>query len=132
METIHGFDFFRLHFNADGRLEQRGEFDELKQRASGATDAIFIAHGFRNDEGDAARLYTRFLETLRAHIDGAFHASLGARRFVVAGVFWPSKAWSEDNPFEGSTAAAGSETAQKEKAREKLKDLRDSAARAGQ
>lgn len=128
MENVQGFDFFRLHFNADGRLEQRAELDALKQRAAAATDAIFIAHGFRNDEGDAGRLYTRFLETLRAHINGAFQAKLGARRFVVAGVFWPSKAWSEDNPFEGSTAAVGGEAAEKEQAREKLKDLRDTAA----
>ena len=52
MQTIEGFDFFPLTFDAEGKLESRQEFDAFLARAKDgpATDAIFIAHGFRNDE----------------------------------------------------------------------------------
>ena len=126
MENIQGFDFSRLHFDADGKLQHPQELEDLKGRAAGATDAIFIAHGFRNDEDDASRLFTGFLQTLRQHIDGSFQASLGARRFVVAGVYWPSKAFSEDVKFEGATASIDDESAEKRQMREKLIELRDS------
>ena len=55
MQTIEGFDVFPLKFDADAKLESRPEFDALLSRVAegSATDAIFIAHGFRNDEADA-------------------------------------------------------------------------------
>ena len=55
-----------------------------------------IAHGFRNDELDARGLYRDFLKTFRDHIgrDELKHR-LEARTFAVAGIFWPSKAFSE-------------------------------------
>src|SRR5437016_4142360 len=123
MESIHGFDFVRLMFDEDGNLQNAPAFNELKQRAAQASDAIFIAHGFRNDENDATGLYTRFLETFRQHVDGAFHGSLGARNFVVAGVYRPSKQFPEDVKFDGSTASVGDELLEKEAAKAKLLDL---------
>src|SRR5438067_893734 len=132
MDTINGFDFIRLHFDAEGALEHQPELDELKQRAPQATDAVLIAHGFRNDENDATGLYSRFLLTFRQHIATAFGAALGQRRFIVAGVYWPSKAFSEDVRFDGSTASLDDEIAEKEEARAKLRDLRDTIACAEQ
>jgi len=129
VETIAGFDFIRLHFDADGNVEHDQELAELKEEAAHATDAIFIAHGFRNDENDATGLYTRFLQNFRQDVDGPFHDTLGSRRFVVAGVYWPSKAFSEDTKFEGATAGVEDELAEKEHARAKLIDLRDTVAR---
>ena len=88
METIHGFDFFRLNFDADGKLQDNQTFEELKRRANaaGATDAIFIAHGFRNDVNDATGLYTEFLDTLGQNLKRPeLQPALGARKFVVAG-----------------------------------------------
>ena len=76
MENIGGFDFVRLHLDAEGARERDQEAVELSQRAGQATDAVFIAHGFRNDENDATALYTRFLQNLRQHVDGPLHASL--------------------------------------------------------
>jgi hypothetical protein len=132
METIQGFDFFRLHFDADGNLEQQQELDDFKQRAALGSDAILIAHGFRNDENDATGLYTGFLQTLRQHVDGPFQATLGGRRFVVAGIYWPSKPFPENVTFEGSTASIDDELVEKEQARAQLVDLRDTVARAEQ
>ena len=73
MQTIEGFDFFPLVFDKDGTLESQNEFDGLIERARSApaTDAIFIAHGFRNDVGEATSLYTKFLRNFRAHLSTA-------------------------------------------------------------
>ena len=67
MRIIEGFDFFPLTFDDRGQLESRQEFDLLTDRAKTvpATDAIFIAHGFRNDVTDATTLYTAFPEDLQ-------------------------------------------------------------------
>ena len=134
MESIQNFDFFRLHFDENGSPVNQQELQDLEQRAqsAGATDAIFLAHGFRNSEDDATNLYTRFLTTFRAHVDGAFHGSLGPRKYVVAGVYWPSKPFQEVEDFAGSTEAADPADAQKEAARLTLEDLKAHDANAAQ
>src|SRR5688572_7468748 len=97
MRIIEGFDFFPLTFDDGGKLESRQEFELLTDRANTgpATDAIFIAHGFRNDVSDATTLYTSFLKTFRAHMLRPEFHDVAGRRFVVAGVYWPSKPFRE-------------------------------------
>ena len=97
MQTIEGFDFFPLTFDADGKLESRQEFDGLVARAKDgpATDAVFIAHGFRNDVNDATGLYSKFLRTFRAHLSRPEFGTVATRQFVVGGVYWPSKPFRE-------------------------------------
>ena len=87
MQTIEGFDFFPLTFDAEGKLESRQEFDALLTRAKDgpATDAVFLAHGFRNDESEATGLYSRFLQTFRAHLSRPEFQTVATRRFVVGG-----------------------------------------------
>ncbi len=128
MESIHGFDFFRLRFDADGKLQDAQAFEQLKQRANatGATDAVLIAHGFRNDENDATGLYTRFLETFRKNLGRPeLQPALAARKFVVAGIYWPSKAFRESfNEGEGSVQGLDEELAQKQAAKAQLEELK--------
>jgi hypothetical protein len=97
MRIIEGFEFFPLTFDDHGTLESREEFDALIERSNAgpATDAIFIAHGFRNDETDATNLYTKFLTTFRAHLTRPELGAVAGRQFVVAGVYWPSKPFRE-------------------------------------
>lgn len=97
MQTIEGFDFFPLVFDKDGTLQDPDEFDALIERAKSApaTDVIFIAHGFRNDVGEATRLYTGFLKNFRADLARPSFHEVAARTFIVAGVYWPSKAFRE-------------------------------------
>jgi hypothetical protein len=106
MQNIEQFDFFPLKFDEKGALESTQEFDALVAHAksASATDAIFLAHGFRNDETDATNLYKRFLTTFRGHLSRPEFAPVASRRFVVAGVFWPSKPFREDygNEAEGT------------------------------
>ena len=89
MQTIEGFDFFSLTFDDGGALTSRSEFEAMVQhaRTAPATDAIFIAHGFRNDAADASRVYTNFLKTFRGHLSRQEFHGVAGRRFVVAGVY---------------------------------------------
>ena len=95
MTTIDGFDFFPLTFDERGGPVSRAEFDAFRKRADTATDAVFIAHGFRNDVNQATRLYTTFLTTLRANLERPeFHAVAG-REIIIGGILWPSKPFRE-------------------------------------
>jgi hypothetical protein len=97
MQTIEAFDFCPLTFDEDGALTSRQDLDALLAHAATAraTDAIFLAHGFRNDEADASTLYRRFLETFRVNLARPEFHSVSSRRFVVAGLYWPSKPFRE-------------------------------------
>ena len=68
MQTIEGSDYFPLVFEKNGKLQDPAELDALIERAESApaTDVIFIAHGFRNDVGEATRLYSDFLKNFKA------------------------------------------------------------------
>lgn len=127
MQNIEGFDFFPLTFNDGGQLQSRQEFDALIERAKigPATDAIFIAHGFRNDEADATGLYTKFLTTFRAHLSRPEFGSVAGRRFVVAGVYWPSKPFRETfDDGSGNTRGLHDDSAAMAAAKAQLEDLK--------
>jgi hypothetical protein len=126
MQSIHSFDFFSLNFDDNGKLTNGGEFEDCKRRAATATDIIFLAHGFRNDLADATKLYSKFLETFRGHINRAQFRELAARNFVVAGVFWPSKSLPESFPSgEGSVESVGDDASQMAAVTQKLQELKD-------
>ena len=108
MRMTEGFAFFPWTFDEDGKLENPDELDRMIARANTApkaTDAIVLAHGFRNDANDATILYGAFLKTFAANIVRKEFKSIAARRFVVAGVYWPSK------PFREAYSAAAAEAA---------------------
>ena len=111
MEQLHQFDFFELQFDDNGKLTSADTWKEFKQRvgaADGPTDAIFIAHGFRNDEGEARNLYGEFLKNFRANMtQGPVAPALAGRRFIVGGVFWPSKAFKEEFGDKAAKEAGG-------------------------
>lgn len=109
MRMIEGIPFFSLTFDQNGTLESAGEFDAMIARAKAsppATDVVFLAHGFRNDVNDATSLYTTFLKTFKAHLSRPEFGGVAARRFVVAGVYWPSKPFRETYSTEGGTTRA--------------------------
>jgi hypothetical protein len=108
MRMIEEFPFFSLTFDQRGEMESRSEFNEMIERAktgTPATDAIFLAHGFRNDVNDATSLYATFLKTFRAHLSRPEFSGVADRRFVVAGVYWPSKPFRESYGEPGGTRA---------------------------
>jgi hypothetical protein len=97
MQMVEGFDFFPLTFDDRGKPKTARELTSLIARANSApaSDAIFLAHGFRNDESEATTLYTKFLKTFRVQLSRPEFATVAARRFIVAGVYWPSKPFRE-------------------------------------
>jgi pimeloyl-ACP methyl ester carboxylesterase len=98
MQRTEGFGFLPLTFDDRGQLESADELDALVEHAKAsppATDVIFLAHGFRNDVNDATGLYNNFIRTFGSHLRRPEFAEIAKRRFVAAGVYWPSKPFRE-------------------------------------
>lgn len=130
MDILQGFDFFRLRFDADGNPVNAQELQDFKQRAAGgATDAILIAHGFRNSEDEATTLCSEFLKTFRDHLNGDFKG-ISTRKYIVGGIYWPSKAFKEVEDLAGSTQGLDSDTAEKEAVRLQLEEMKADATEA--
>ncbi len=124
MQTIQGFDFFPLHFDSDGNPQVQSEMSDLQTAAGAAGDAIVISHGFRNDENDATTLYTNFLTTFRGQLGRAEFASVAQRKFIVGGVYWPSKPFKEVDPVDGGTVQSVDDSlAQQAAVRAQLENL---------
>ncbi len=131
MESLASYPFIALEYDKNGLLTSDA-LNELPEhvRTEGTTDLLILAHGFRNDEGEARRLYEQFLKNFSAHITcDALASSLSSRKYAAAGVFWPSKSFSESRGNEGDEGEAqsvGDETqAALDDARAELTLLRD-------
>jgi len=126
MATLAGFPFFTLNCDGDGAIENASELQALTDAVTttNATDVIFLGHGFRNDENDARGLYTGFLETFRAHLPRAEFSTLQPRRFVVCGVFWPSKTFKESFE-EGAVQAIDDTAAEKREVKRRLEQMKE-------
>lgn len=97
METLGGFPFIALEYDKNGVIRSPA-LDTLHAhvQSAGTTDLLIIAHGFRNNAVEARQLYERFLQNFSAHITRSELATaLAARKYAAAGIFWPSKAFSE-------------------------------------
>lgn len=83
---------FELNFDNKGEAVSPLQLDRLvaESKRTGATDLIFLAHGFRCAHSDAAALYTNLLATLLPNL-----TAMTDRNFVIAGVYWPSQEFSE-------------------------------------
>jgi hypothetical protein len=130
MTNIAGFETFPLTYDDDGKLKAAADLSALLDRAGSlpATDAIFLAHGFRNDVDDATGVYTRFLTTLRANLARPEFAGLGDRRFVVGTVYWPSKTFSEtfgeDEPGKPATRSLRNPAEQRAELKARLEAMK--------
>lgn len=87
-----------LEFGPHGESANHAQAEQLiaKAQASGATDLLFLAHGFRCDASEAAALYTALLDTLFANFARTeFAAARKNRILTVAGIYWPSQRFPE-------------------------------------
>ena len=135
MRMSEGFPLFSLTFDEEGALQSQDELDALIERAKAkprATDVIFLAHGFRNDVGDATTLYDEFLKTFRSHFTRPEFADLAARRFVVAGVYWPSKPFKETYTATSATRGLQDKSGMMADAKKQLQDFKKHDATAAQ
>ncbi len=129
MQQLKNFDYIALEFDRDGKAVDPAQALALEAhvKSAGVTDVLFLAHGFRNDANDATRLYTDFLENFGTSVGLAgVKPALAGRRFAVAGVFWPSKSFSEgtSSSDEGAVRSAGDDE-EREAARAQLQSLLD-------
>jgi hypothetical protein len=141
MEKLADFDFAALEFDGDG-THTNGALAGLLAHVAAhqTTDVILIAHGFRNDEGEARSLYENFLKNFRAHMTRPeLAAAIGQRSYAVGGIFWPSKQFSEGakkkGKDEGSVQGLDDERDPAQELREnraQLERLRDEDVRADQ
>ena len=83
---------YELDFDTKGQSVSPLQLDRLitESKRTGATDLIFLAHGFRCSPSDATALYTNLLATLLPNL-----AAMTDRTFAIAGVYWPSQEFRE-------------------------------------
>lgn len=127
---ITDFDFFPLTFDENGKLGDPAQFNALSSRASTATDVIFLAHGFRNDENDATTLYSNILKTFKENLARPEFHGAANRKIIATGVYWPSKPFQEtfsssDNSGNGSVQGADDELQEMVAVLEQLERMKD-------
>jgi hypothetical protein len=109
MDEIAGLPFLRLKYDKDGDRIAPAE----PVRPPRVANLIVIAHGWKNDETAADRLYATLIGNMHAAPGGA--AALEGGKFGVAGVFWPAFVFKPDLTIleagaggsQGAAAAAG-------------------------
>src|SRR5215207_9178412 len=97
MPDLSGFPYFEVQFTKEGAVHDDGEVAALLAFVTQqpVTDLFVISHGWNNDMNDARGLYRVFFERVRDVLDAGHVPGVGARRFAVMGVLWPSKKFSE-------------------------------------
>lgn len=99
-ETMAGFPFWELHFNAEGDAES-GADELLAECAGGATkDLIVMSHGWNNAPARARRLYERFFGEIANQLQS--HDTV-----ATAGVIWPSMRWPDEGDPEAGAETGG-------------------------
>lgn len=99
-ETLAGFPYFELRFNADGAAESGTDALLTGLPATEATDLFVISHGWNNSPDVARRLYERFFDEVALLLPAG-------RTIAVAGVIWPSMRWPDEGDPEGQPDAGG-------------------------
>lgn len=111
MATVAGFPFFEIHFTRSGAVDEgvrEALALALQADPGGATDLLVLAHGWNNDEAEARALYRRLLGNMRSRIGAGHPAVDDTRRFMVLGIFWPSKKFVDEDPRAGRAGAIAS------------------------
>lgn len=128
MDSIAGFPFFPLEFTKDGGVARPEQRKALLDALGGGTDLFVISHGWNNDMKEARTLYDGFFthfKTQMAKVPG-----LDTRKFIIAGVFWPSKKFADKDLIPGNAApsagaaAAAANTAGRQQLKDELEELR--------
>src|SRR3712207_3951243 len=111
-ERLHGFPFWLLNFDKEGRPTGPVAIDDFVRdvNAERITDLFIFSHGWNNDRAAAMSLYDRFFgEVSNVLRDQRFPKKRPDARIGVAGVIWPSILWPDDarGASDAGTAAGG-------------------------
>lgn len=106
--NLSNFPFFPLQFNKDAQAVDAGEEQALSNwlQSQGPVELIVFSHGWNNDEQDALDLYKRMFASFRSVLDKNHVPALKGRTIAVAGIFWPSKKFAEEENIPGGAASA--------------------------
>ncbi|QOY85339.1 hypothetical protein [Paludibaculum fermentans] len=106
--NLSNFPFFPLQFNKDAQAVDAAEEQALSTwlQSQGPVELIVISHGWNNDELDALDLYKRMFTSFRSVLDRNLVPAMAGRTIAVAGVFWPSKKFAEEDAIPGGAASA--------------------------
>jgi hypothetical protein len=98
METLSGFPFWEIEFDAEGQLARAADGDRIAREiaAQGITDLFIFSHGWNNDRRAARSLYERFFGATRDVL--AVRATRAGVTIGIAGVIWPSILFPDDAP----------------------------------
>lgn len=108
-DTLSGFPFSTLEFDADGNVHDAAALTSLIALAKSAhlTDLFVFSHGWNNDHAAALSLYQRFFAEV-AKIAGDPNTTRTRPATIgVVGVLWPSILWPDDAASAASTATMG-------------------------
>jgi hypothetical protein len=99
MDEIAGLPFFPLEITKDGKIfsaQQVTAIDDAVRKADAVklTDLLVVSHGWNNDMADARDLYNELFTNFASLMPS--RASAAARKFAIAGVFWPSKKFADE------------------------------------
>lgn len=119
------YPYFPVQFTRDGRVFQQSDVDALMSAAAAGpnapSDLFFMCHGWNNNMDDATNLYEALADLIKAQVDA--NPTLGARKYAICGVLWPSKKF-EDKDLIPSGAAALNDAVTIEQLKSRVRDLR--------
>ena len=126
MKQIAEFPYAELEFDKQAKPVDRTDFDALVAdvRAGEPADVLVFVHGWNNDMKEARIWYGELAGHLRTVLSQRPPGGLGARRFVILGVLWPSKKWADRALIAGGAAGMGGAVADAELT-DRIDELRD-------
>lgn len=107
MADIMGFPYFEVQFSKQGNLFEPAERQALLDGAAPLDELFVVSHGWNNDTAEARTLYRALFANTRLALDRGRAPGLAGRRIGVAGVFWPSKKFADEDLIPGGGASLG-------------------------
>jgi hypothetical protein len=106
IDSIAGFPFWEVGFDADGARTADGDRQMISElRSQNVTDLFVFAHGWNNDHTTARTLYDGIFREARKLVDGGLVEKSGSVKIATAGIFWPSIVWADELPQSQGGAA---------------------------
>jgi hypothetical protein len=102
METIAGIAFYPLEMAKDGTICKPSQKTSIRDAVGGSgpdrvSDVVVISHGWNNDMAEARQLYDTLVSNMAA-LPANRQPAGGARpKLAIAGIFWPSKKFADDD-----------------------------------
>jgi len=101
------FPYFEVQFTRDGEVNDQAEVAQMLDflGQGSITDLFAVSHGWNNDLPEARSLYKELFERVRDEIGADRPSGIGARKFAVFGILWPSKKFADDDDIPSGAAS---------------------------